>query len=120
MGTTRQAAGRSQSSIPTSKPFLVFPRSIHPKTGRRKGHKAPLGLTWEEHAANDDVSETSTEPKQEIPLGEAQQECKVEERMEAKEDVMTTRLTEGADFLMDLRTPVVPIMAGSRSSCVEM
>jgi hypothetical protein len=36
--------------------------------------------------------------------------------MLAKEEVMTTRLTVGADFLMDLRTPVVPIMAGSRSS----
>lgn len=36
--------------------------------------------------------------------------------MEAKEEVMTTRLTEGADFLMDFRMPVVPMTAGSRSS----
>jgi hypothetical protein len=36
--------------------------------------------------------------------------------IEAKEEVITTRLTLGADFLIDFRMPVVPIMAGSRSS----
>ena len=34
----------------------------------------------------------------------------------AKDDVITTCFTEGAFFLMALRTPVVPIMAGSRRS----
>lgn len=36
--------------------------------------------------------------------------------IEAKEEVITTRLTVGAALAMDLRMPVVPIMAGSRSS----
>jgi hypothetical protein len=35
--------------------------------------------------------------------------------IEAKLDVMMTRLTDGALFLIDFRTPVVPITAGSRS-----
>lgn len=38
------------------------------------------------------------------------------DRMDAKEEVMTTRFTPGADFLMAFRMDVVPIMAGSRSS----
>jgi hypothetical protein len=36
--------------------------------------------------------------------------------IEAKEEVITTRFTLGADFLIDFKMPVVPIMAGSRSS----
>lgn len=36
--------------------------------------------------------------------------------MAAKDDVMTTRLTVGADFLMDFKMPVVPITAGSSRS----
>jgi hypothetical protein len=36
--------------------------------------------------------------------------------MAADEDVMTTRLTLGANALIDLRIPVVPLMAGSRHS----
>lgn len=34
----------------------------------------------------------------------------------AEDEVMTTRLTEGPCALMDLRMPVVPLMAGSRKS----
>jgi hypothetical protein len=34
----------------------------------------------------------------------------------AKEDVMTTILTVGADALIDLRMPVVPMIAGSIKS----
>jgi hypothetical protein len=36
--------------------------------------------------------------------------------MAAKEEVTTTRRTWGADLLRALRMPVVPLMAGSRSS----
>jgi hypothetical protein len=36
--------------------------------------------------------------------------------MAAKEEVITTRFTEGAFFLMAFRIPVVPIMAGSNRS----
>lgn len=36
--------------------------------------------------------------------------------IEAKEEVMTTRLTVGAFFLIALSMPVVPMMAGSRRS----
>jgi len=36
--------------------------------------------------------------------------------MEANDEVMTTRLTEGADFLIDFKMPVVPMTAGSRRS----
>lgn len=36
--------------------------------------------------------------------------------IEAKEEVMTTRLTVGAFFLMAFKMPVVPMMAGSRRS----
>lgn len=36
--------------------------------------------------------------------------------MEAKEEVMTTRVTEGAEALRALRMPVVPITAGSTRS----
>lgn len=36
--------------------------------------------------------------------------------MDAKLEVITTRLTEGALFLIDFRIPVVPMKAGSRSS----
>ena len=34
----------------------------------------------------------------------------------AKEDVMTTRFTDGAEALMALRIPVVPLIAGSKKS----
>lgn len=34
---------------------------------------------------------------------------------EAKLEVMTTRFTVGALFLIDFRIPVVPMIAGSRS-----
>ena len=34
----------------------------------------------------------------------------------AEDEVMTTRLTDGAYALTDLRIPVVPLMAGSRQS----
>jgi len=37
--------------------------------------------------------------------------------MDAKELVITTLVTDGADFLMALRMPVVPIIAGSKRSC---
>lgn len=37
-------------------------------------------------------------------------------RMEAKDEVMTTLLTEGAFFLMAFKIPVVPITAGSMRS----
>src|ERR1700712_5234175 len=37
--------------------------------------------------------------------------------MAAKDDVITTRLTVGALFLIDFKMPVVPIMAGSSRSC---
>jgi hypothetical protein len=33
--------------------------------------------------------------------------------IDAKDEVMTTCLTEGALFLIDFRTPVVPMTAGS-------
>lgn len=36
--------------------------------------------------------------------------------MEAKDEVITTLLTVGALFSMAFRTPVVPMMAGSRRS----
>ena len=36
--------------------------------------------------------------------------------MAAKEDVMTTRFTWGADLAIALRIPVVPLMAGSSRS----
>ena len=36
--------------------------------------------------------------------------------IEAKEEVMTTRLTFGACFWMEVRTEVVPSMAGLRRS----
>lgn len=36
----------------------------------------------------------------------------------ANEDVITTCLTDGALFLIDLRIPVVPITAGSIRSCL--
>ena len=36
--------------------------------------------------------------------------------IDAKEEVMTTRLTDGAFFLMAFKIPVVPTMAGSRRS----
>jgi hypothetical protein len=36
--------------------------------------------------------------------------------MEAKEEVITTRFTVGAFFLMAFSIPVVPIIAGSRRS----
>jgi hypothetical protein len=48
--------------------------------------------------------------------------CSVQEfpfeafRIEAKEEVITTRVTVGAFFLIALRIPVVPITAGSRRS----
>jgi hypothetical protein len=34
----------------------------------------------------------------------------------ADDEVMTTRFTDGAYALIDLRMPVVPLMAGSRKS----
>lgn len=36
--------------------------------------------------------------------------------IDAKEEVITTRLTEGAERWIDLRMEVVPIMAGSKRS----
>jgi hypothetical protein len=36
----------------------------------------------------------------------------------ANDDVMTTRFTEGAFFLIDFKIPVVPMIAGSRRSCL--
>lgn len=36
--------------------------------------------------------------------------------MEANEEVITTRFTVGAFFLIALRIPIVPIIAGSRRS----
>lgn len=37
-------------------------------------------------------------------------------RIAAEDDVTTTRLTDGPYALIDLRIPVVPLMAGSRKS----
>ncbi len=42
--------------------------------------------------------------------------CFSAERMLANEEVMTTRFTVGANFLMAWRIPVVPMIAGSRRS----
>lgn len=39
------------------------------------------------------------------------------EMIAATDEVMTTRLTSGLFFFMDLRTPRVPFTAGTKSSC---